>query len=316
MNMGEKQELMRLGVTLQEQRLPEALEAATAVERTNVKRKKSQNHFIFGITTAIVMLGLAWTLMSCSQSGKGSDESYIDESVNIMVFPKTKVYAVNDVSFEMVPVEGGTFDMGATPEQVDPNDDEQPVHQVTLSSYMIGKSEVTQALWEAVMESNPSEFRGANLPVEQVSWEDCQEFIKKLNAITGENFRLPTEAEWEFAARGGNKSLHTQYSGSDNLDEVAWYLENSGQKTHAVGTKAPNELGIHDMSGNVWEWCQDMHDEYSSESVTNPIGQESRPFRVYRGGCWCFSATLCRVAIRGLEFPNHNVNYLGFRLAR
>ena len=157
---------------------------------------------------------------------------------------------VNGVSFEMARVEGGTFRMGATSEQEDEADsDETPVHSVTLSGYYIGKTEVTQALWQAVMGSNPSRFKGSDLPVECVSWNDCQEFIKKLNRLTGRNFRLPTEAEWEFACRGGNNSRGYKYSGSNDIDNVAWYWDNSGEKTHPVGTKAPNELGIYDMSG-------------------------------------------------------------------
>ena len=163
-------------------------------------------------------------------------------------------FTVNGVSFEMVRVEGGTFRMGATSEQeADDWDREKPVHSVTLSSYYIGKTEVTQALWKAVMGSNPSYFKSDNQPVENVSWNDCHEFIRKLNALTGQNFRLPTEAEWEFACRGGNNSRGYKYSGSNNLGSVAWYDGNSGNKTHPVGTKAPNELGIYDMSGNVWE---------------------------------------------------------------
>ena len=137
---------------------------------------------------------------------------------------------VNGVTFNMIKVDGGTFTMGATPEQTNPRSIEKPTHQVTLSSYYIGETEVTQGLWKAVMGSNPSWFTGDNLPVENVSWNDCQQFIDKLNSLTGKNFRLPTEAEWEFAARGGNKSHHTQYSGSDNVDEVAWYWKNSGKK--------------------------------------------------------------------------------------
>ena len=165
-------------------------------------------------------------------------------------------FMVNGVSFEMVRVEGGTFHMGATSEQKDEAwDREKPVHSVTLSSYYIGKTEVTQALWQAVMGSNPSNFKGSNLPVECVCWNDCQEFIQKLNSLTGRNFRLPTEAEWEFACRGGNNSRGYKYSGSNNLGSVAWYDDNSGGQTHPVATKAPNELGIYDMSGNVWEWC-------------------------------------------------------------
>ncbi|MBQ0015371.1 MAG: formylglycine-generating enzyme family protein, partial [Bacteroidales bacterium] len=150
----------------------------------------------------------------------------------------------------MVEVSGGTFKMGATSEQgSDAWNDEKPVHNVTLSSYYIGLTEVTQELWQAVMGSNPSYFKGLYRPVENVSWDDCQTFISRLNSLTGKNFRLPTEAEWEFAARGGTKSRGYKYSGSNTLDDVAWHVGNSGDKTHDVGTKAPNELGIYDMSG-------------------------------------------------------------------
>lgn len=185
----------------------------------------------------------------------------------------TKTFQVGGVSFDMVWVEGGTFRMGATSEQgSDAWGGEKPVHSVTLSGYYIGKTEVTQALWKAVMGSNPSEFKGDNLPVEQVSWDDCQEFIRKLNSLTGQHFRLPTEAEWEFACRGGNNSCGYKYSGSNDIDNVAWYFDNSGHKTHPVGTKAQNELGIYDMSGNVWEWCSDWYGNYSSGAQTNPKG--------------------------------------------
>ncbi len=170
----------------------------------------------------------------------------------------------------------------------DGGNDEKPVHSVTLSDYMIGETEVTQALWRAVMGSNPSYYKGDYLPVERVSWEDCQEFISKLNSLTRQRFRLPTEAEWEYAARGGSKSRGYKYSGSDNLGDVAWYYENSGDKTHSVKTKDSNELGLYDMSGNVWEWCEDFYDEnaYSSHSSTNPKGPSSGSWRVYRGGCY------------------------------
>ena len=223
-------------------------------------------------------------------------------------------FEVGSCRFKMIRVEHGTFMMGATPEQKNPEDDEKPVHQVTLSSYYIGETEVTQALWQAVMGKNPSEFKGDNLPVEQVSWNDCQTFIEKLNEITHRNFRLPTEAEWEFAARGGNKSSHTQYSGSDNLDEVAWYDGNSGNKTHLVKTKKANELGIYDMTGNVLEWCQDWYGYYSSDFQTNPTGPKSGTSRVRRGGSWNYNARYCRLSRRCCYSPGFCGSRLGLRL--
>ena len=195
----------------------------------------------------------------------------------------------------------------------DPYDNEKPTHQVTLSSYYIGETEVTQALWNAVMGYNPSKFKGDNLPVENVSWDDCQEFIRKLNAATGRRFRLPTEAEWEFAARGGNQSRRTQYSGSSNIDDVAWYWDNSNYSNHPVKTKRPNELSLYDMSGNVWEWCQDWYGSYTSYSQTNPTGPNSGSYRVIRGGCWGFGAWCCRTSNRYCS--GYREDILGFRLA-
>ena len=225
-----------------------------------------------------------------------------------------QVLRVGNVSYRMIPVNGGTFTMGATSEMTEPYDDEKPTHQVTLSSYSIGETEVTQALWKAVMGSNPSYFKGDNLPVETVSWNDCQTFIRKLNGLTGRHFRLPTEAEWEYAARGGNQSRHTQYSGSDNIDEVAWYRENSGNKTHPVKTKQPNELGIYDMTGNVWEWCQDWYGSYSSSAQTNPTGASSGSNRVYRGGSLFNNPRRCRSSDRIFITPVHEGSDLGLRL--
>lgn len=234
-----------------------------------------------------------------------------------------ETFTVNGVSFNMVRVDGGTFQMGATSEQQNPDSDEKPVRQVTLSSYYIGESEVTQALWEAVMGSNPSRFKGSNKPVEQVSWNACQEFVQKLSQLTGRKFRLPTEAEWEFAARGGRKSRGYQYSGSNRIDDVAVYEENSYKKgssspdygTHNVKTKQANELGIYDMSGNVWEWCQDWKGSYGSSSQTNPTGPATGSYRVYRGGCWNYSAGICRVALRSSFAPGIRDSHLGLRLA-
>ena len=252
---------------------------------------------------------------------------------------------VNGVSFKMIKVEGGTFKMGA--QSTDPNgenydseawEDEQPVHNVTLDDYYIGETEVTQELWEAVMGTTIEQQRqkaeeylgfdwglhgqGATYPMYYISWEQCQEFIAKLNQLTGKRFRLPTEAEWEYAARGGNKIRGYKYAGSNTIGEVAWYDANAydvgagspAYGTHPVGTKSPNELGLYDMSGNVWEWCSDWYGEYSSSSQTNPTRPTSGSFRVIRGGSWDNSAQYCRVADRNGSTPDFRYYFLGFRL--
>lgn len=227
----------------------------------------------------------------------------------------TETITVNGVSFKMVAVEGGTFTMGATSEQgSDAYSDESPTHSVTLSDFAIGETEVTKELWKAVMGSNPSYFSGTNLPVEKVSWNDCQTFISKLNNLTGKNFRLPTEAEWEYAARGGNKSKGYKYAGSHTLGDVAWYYGNSSGMTHPVKQKLPNELGLYDMSGNVYEWCQDWYGSYSSSAQTNPTGSTSGSYRVLRGGSW-LDTRYCRVSNRGNTTPTNTYNFLGLRLA-
>ena len=176
---------------------------------------------------------------------------------------------------------------------------------------------MTQALWLAVMGSNPSSFTGdLNRPVEQVSWNDCQAFITKLNEMTGQSFRLPTEAEWEYAARGGEKSQGYKYAGSNNADDVAWHRDNSGNTTHPVGTKQPNELGLYDMSGNVLEWCQDWYSRYTSDALVDPVGPETGSNRVYHSGCWEFGPNGCRVSYRYYSSPTYSgSNHLGMRLA-
>ena len=225
-------------------------------------------------------------------------------------------FTVNGVQFTMVEVGGGTFTMGATSEQgSDAWDEEKPAHEVTLSDYYIGQTEVTQALWEAVMGSNPSNHKGDNLPVENVSWDDCQVFIQKLNQLTGKQFRLPTEAEWEYAARGGRKSQGYKYAGDDYIGSVAWYSGNSGYETHPVATKQANELGIYDMSGNVWEWCSDWFGGYQSSSQSDPQGPSSGFGRVRRGGCFYFNAGFCRVSRRSVNTPDGRLDNLGLRLS-
>jgi formylglycine-generating enzyme required for sulfatase activity len=216
---------------------------------------------------------------------------------------------------KMVSVKGGTFTMGCSGEQI--NDcvyDEVPAHQVTLSSYKIAKYPVTQELWVQIMGYNPSYFKGDDYPVDGVSWLDVQEFLSKLNAATGKNYRLPTEAEWEFAARGGNKSKGYKSSGSNDIDAVAWFDDNSGGEMHPVGTKAPNELGIYDMNGNAWEWCSDWFGVYSPEAKTNPQGPDTGGARILRGGCWYSIAPMCRVSYRDYFAPENRHAFFGFRL--
>ena len=225
-----------------------------------------------------------------------------------------RVFTVNGVRFAMVYVEGGSFRMGTSGGEF-PR--ENPAHNVSVSGFYIGETEVTQQLWQAVMGSNPSGFRGSQLPVETVDYYDCQEFIRKLNSLTGEQFRLPYEAEWEFASRGGVRSQGYKYSGSNTIDQVAWYNVNSGSRSHEVKSKKPNELGIYDMCGNVWEWCEDWFDEdyYSYSPVHNPTGPTDGYSWLNRGGSWKSGAKYCRPAYRGQGKTSETVNYLGLRLA-
>ena len=264
-----------------------------------------------GQTASITGTLASNAVASSNTSGYSSSSSSMASGSNAISIP-----VKDGISIDMVKVEAGTFMMGATSEMKDPYSDEKPVHQVTLTNdYYMGKYEVTQALWQAVMGSNPSNFKGDNLPVETVNWNDCQEFISKLNSLTGRKFRLPTEAEWEYAARGGKKSRGYQYSGSRKISDVAWYEGNSRSKTHPVGRKQANELGIYDMSGNVWEWCSDWYGSYSSSSQTNPMGSDSGAKRVRRGGSWCHIARICRSSYRSGDAPDCRGLYLGLRLA-
>ena len=229
--------------------------------------------------------------------------------------PNAQTFTVNGVSFAMVGVEGGTFTMG---------DDNNTRHQVTVSDYSIGETEVTQELWVAVMGHNPSYFSGSKHPVEQVSWSDCQTFITRLNQLTGKQFRLPTEAEWEYAARGGKHSKGHIFSGSNFLGNVGWYAQNSGMMSHTVKLKYPNELGLYDMSGNVWEWCQDWYGDYVSYPQVDPSGPTTGDTRVARGGSWdnsnadgCpfyYGSISCYPTTRR-TFSNRPYKTLGFRLA-
>ena len=275
-------------------------------------------------SSALVML-----LLDCSsvmdenfEELKTAANSFIERMQNYNTIPG--MYTVNGVSFQMISVEGGTFTMGVDSAMVEAglaNVDELPAHEVTLESFSIGQTEVTQELWQAVMGSNPSSFTSdPQRPVEQVSWADCQEFINRLNALTGKNFRLPTEAEWEYAARGGNKSRGTIYAGSDNTEDVAWFYTNSyavgsdseDYGTHVVATKHSNELGLYDMSGNVHEWCSDAYLPYGAEQ---PEGLDDASHYVIRGGCWFSMPKDCRTTSRSNEAPSMRFYTIGLRLA-
>ena len=281
----------------------------------------------------------------------GSQQSQQEVLAEVSSDNHVQTFKVKGVSFRMVQVDGGTFQMGATSEQGRSlvYNHEKPVHNVTLASYMIGETEVTQELWEAVMGTTirqqrdkfekvaPILGKGKNYPMYYVTWDECREFISRLNSLTGQRFRLPTEAEWEFAARGGNKSHKTRYGGGNTLSDVAWYWQNSGDKVldgedsdwnaakvkdnncraHPVATKQKNELGLYDMSGNVCEWCQDWYEEtyYSHSSPNNPTGPSKGSKRVNRGGSWFSYATLCRLSYRAAEVPGYRDFGTGFRLA-
>jgi formylglycine-generating enzyme required for sulfatase activity len=230
----------------------------------------------------------------------------------------------------MVFVEGGTFFMGCTDEQGGDCDDDEILHQVTLSSFKIAKYSITQKQWETIMGTTLQQQQeitgetiysiageGDDYPMYFVRWNDAQEFIKRLNAITGKNYRLPTEAEWEYAARGGQNSKRYKYSGSNDINAVAWYENNSGMQTHPVGKKAPNELGLYDMCGNVGEWCSDWLGDYTDLPQTNPHRTEMSTWgyvRAIRGGAVNFPAIYCRVAQRFGTSPERAHNTLGFRL--
>lgn len=268
--------------------------ATTRVETTTSKPKKAQR--------------------SSKPAAKASNKP--TQQTKVTYTSSGAVCTIAGVKFEMVRVDGGTFLMGATGDLSDGAwDDETPVHSVSLDTYYIGKTEVTQALWKAVMGSNPSAFKGDNMPVQCVSWYDCQAFISRLNTLTGKRFYLPTEAQWEFACRGGNKSRGYLFSGSNSIGDVAWYFDNGNSRPHPVAAKAPNDLGIYDMTGNLMEWCADWVGDYEAGMQRNPQGPSTGEYRICRGGSWRNNARKSRVSYRSNEIPSNSDNGLGFRLA-
>lgn len=279
------------------------------VDGKSVGNTQYTGNLTFGSHTTYAML-----------NGKRSGEKKIDiavgnDKINIpLTFSDNLTFTVSGVQFSMAYVEGGTFEMGGSGSSVSGRP--QPPIEVALSDYYIGQTEVTQALWIAVMGSNPSKYKGNDRPVTNVSWYDCQTFIKKLNSMTGKLFRLPTEAEWEYAARGGKYSHHYQYSGSNDIDKVAWYNGNPyGGKAHPVGKKKANELGLYDMSGNVDEWCNDWYGDYNNNPQTNPQGATSGKIKIFRGGCFYNMRACCHVASRNGITPDAVDVGNGLRLA-
>jgi len=252
------------------------------------------------------------TISECLVTAKVVGVAEIIAATKDGKYSATTTIRVINAEPELIFVEGGTFTMGCSDDECE--DRELPNRKVTLSSFNIAKYPVTQEQWIVIMGNNPSGFKGDNLPVENINYEDIQMYINKLNANTGKNYRLPTEAEWEYAARGGNQSKGYKYSGSNDIDAVAWYNGNSKGATHIVGIKAPNELGIYDMSGNVREKCSDWYGPYSAEPQTNPTGLETGNYRVDRGGYWENNAKVCRISMRGYTQHSYRTNTCGFRL--
>ena len=233
---------------------------------------------------------------------------------SVLSVPK-KEFQVNGAKFVMVSVKGGTFMMGDSSKRGGVAFREEfPVHQVTLSDYYIGETEVTQELWKAVMNYNPSYFKNKDYPVESVTWSEVHQFVNKLNQLTGKKFRLPTEAEWEYAARGGKKGRGFLFAGSDTIDNVVWYDKNSNLKTHPVAQKRANELGLYDMSGNVWEWCEDWYGPYTPNAQTNPTGPATGVDRVCRGGSWTSYMRYSQIRFRKDLNPSFKSYEVGFRL--
>lgn len=274
-------------------------------------------------SSALVMLLLdcSSTLVENLPEMQNAAKAFFERIKNYNSTPEVTpgLYTVNGVSFQMVDIEGGTFKMGVDSAVVyagEANIDELPAHEVTVSNFSLSETEVTQELWQAVMGTNPSFFTDdPKRPVENVSWEECQEFIARLNELTGMNFRLPTEAEWEFAARGGNLANDMLFAGSNNIEEVAWFYFNSDFGTHAVASKLANELGLYDMSGNVAEWCSDWYGTYPIEHQINPVGPENGARRVFRGGSWRCISRECRNTSRSFDAPDQCADEVGLRLA-
>lgn len=266
--------------------------------------------------TALVAMAAGLAFASCQKEDSSSSNS--SGGTPAPAGAETLTLTAADVDFTLVRVEPGTFRMGANEGDAQAFNTEKPAHEVTLTQpYYIATTEVTQELYAAVVGSNPSYFSGeAGLPVETVSYTDAVAFCARLSELTGRTVTLPTEAQWEYAARGGHKApaTPTLYAGGDDLDAVAWYVGNSGNKTHPVASKAANALGLYDMTGNVWEWCLDWYGDYTADAVSDPQGPSTGSYRVIRGGCWFHYARSGRLSYRDFSAPDDRLNFLGFRV--
>lgn len=256
------------------------------------------------IVGIVVVAAIIWGIYHVikPESGEGQKEAVVyPTDVDVEYYDETLF--VDGIPYKMLPIKGGEFYMGID------GDEAAQKHKVTLSDYMIGETEIPQSIWEAVMGTNPSRHVGPNYPVEQISWDDCQLFIARLNQLSGQTFKLPTEAEWEFAARGKEET-------NSNLADYAWYEVNSGHTTHAIGLKNPNGWGLKDVFGNVWEWCSDRHAVYSKSDAVNPVGPETGDMNVFRGGGCGSEAKTCTPTFRGACMPEEKADALGIRLAK
>ncbi|MCC5944007.1 MAG: formylglycine-generating enzyme family protein, partial [Bernardetiaceae bacterium] len=304
-------------------RLPEFLNKELNLNKQNIINLRRENRMLkVEVTLKLTKMGFTEDSITSDRPKKNSNLKVLDRLFKTA--PGDFIETINGVSFKMIYVEGGSFMMGYDPKRDGEDADDwikkhsTPLHKVTLLPFYIAETQVTQALWEAVMSKNSSRFKGATQPVEQVSWSDCQEFIKKISKLTGREFRLPSEAQWEYAARGGIKSKDYRYAGSNDIDEVAWYgYEKSEKKTHPVAQKQANELGIYDMSGNVWEWCEDdWHNSYKGAPTNESawIGSPRGSDCVARGGSWRSNARYARITRRYYDSPTIRHDVLGFRL--
>ncbi len=294
------------------------IKTASKVLSAHENAAASEQSIMSAISRAMATLGIS----STTQRQSSQQPSYKQpvqpayQQPSYSQTPQNYVEQANcGLDMKMVYVEGGAFQMGATSEQSgEAENDEFPVHNVQLDSFYIAECEVTQAQWQKIMGNNPSRYKNNTYPVHMINWEEAQMFCRKLSALTGKTYLLPTEAQWEYAARGGKSSRKYKYSGSDDIDAVAWYTSKNCRSTQSVKQKRANEIGLYDMSGNVWEWCSDWYGEYSSSMQNNPTGASSGQYRVLRGGGWVFGAQNCRVSRRGCHNPSNRFSRGGFRV--